>query len=68
MKLVADWARIPIYDVLDMDILDYLRCLRDAFITKLNETEEGRDYLDNAWLLVQTEPDREASRAIFGTR
>jgi hypothetical protein len=39
---------------------------RDAFITMLNQTENGQEYLRNAWRMEQTEPDREALRSKFG--
>lgn len=53
-------------EVGDLDYLYYLQIRRDSFISKLNATEKGREYLDNAWLLSRTEPDREASRRMFG--
>lgn len=53
---------MPITQVDDLPYLDYLRYLRDSFIDRMNQTEEGVKYLDDAWLLEQTEPDREASR------
>ena len=60
--MAAKWANIPITEVDSLDYLAYRRYLRDAFISNMNQTEDGREYLDNAWLLEQTEPDREASR------
>lgn len=62
-SMVAKWANISISDVGDLEYTAYLQYLRDAFIYQMNQTEEGRKYLDDAWLLEQTEPDREASRA-----
>lgn len=49
-----------------MDYGVYLLWLRDAYIHALNRTAEGRDYLDNAWRMEQTEPDRAALRRKFG--
>lgn len=49
-----------------MDLLDYLRYRRDAFIYRMSQTEKGQEYLDNAWRLEQTTPDREALRKKFG--
>lgn len=49
-----------------MDYIGYRVLLRDAFITKLNATESGREYLNKAWLLSRTDNDREKSRAVFG--
>lgn len=46
----------------NLDYLHYLTLRRDAFIHKLNETEKGREYLDNAWRMEQVKPDRKALR------
>nr|DAY52252.1 MAG TPA: hypothetical protein [Caudoviricetes sp.] len=32
----------------------------------MNKTEKGREYLDNAYYLEQTEPDRKSLRKQFG--
>lgn len=64
-KLVADYARVSLSDVEKMDYINYRILLRDAFISKLNATESGREYLNKAWLLSQTDSDRDKSRAVF---
>lgn len=48
--------------IAELDYLQYLVWLRDAYIHKLSQTEEGQEYLDNAWRMEQTKPDREALR------
>jgi len=55
-------------DVDDLDYIDYLGYRRDAFISRYNQTPAGVEYLDNAWRLEQTEPDRPALREQFGGR
>lgn len=65
-KLVADYARIPLSEVWQLDYVEYLELRRDAYISKLNATESGRDYLDRAWRFSRTDNDREKSRRIFG--
>lgn len=32
----------------------------------MNQTESGREYLDNAWRMEQTKPDRSALRKKLG--
>lgn len=64
--MAADWLRIPLTEVEGIDYLYYLQVRRDAFVSRLEQTEAGRDYLEKAWLLSRTEPDREASRRLFG--
>lgn len=61
-KLVADYARLSIPEVEELNYLTYLTWRRDAFIYRLNQTENGQQYLDNAWRMEQTEPDRKALR------
>jgi hypothetical protein len=38
---------------------------RDAYIYRLQQTEKGREYLENAWIFEQTEPDRKKLRQHF---
>lgn len=61
-QLVAEYTGLTLYEVRELDYLHYLTMRRDAFIHKLNQTEKGREYLDNAWRMEQTEPDRPALR------
>lgn len=49
-----------------MDYIQYLLYRRDAVITKLSETEKGREYLQNAYRLEQTVPDKKSLRDQFG--
>ena len=48
-----------------MELIDYLMLRRDAFISKCNETEKGREYFDNAWRISQTKPERNKLREKF---
>lgn len=64
--MVAEYAGLSLYEVRNMDYLMYLTLRRDAFIHKLNQTEKGREYLDNAWRMEQTRPDRVALRKKLG--
>lgn len=49
-------------EVNELDYIDYLIYRRDAFIYKQNQTEHGREYLENAFRLEQTKPDRSKLR------
>ena len=49
-----------------MNYLDYLIYRRDAFIYLMGQTEKGEKYLNKAWNLEQTKPDREGLRKKFG--
>lgn len=55
-------------EVNELDYLDYLIYRRDAFIYFMSQSEAGEQYLNNAWRLEQTEPDRDSLRAKFGKK
>lgn len=57
---------MSLLEVWDLDLLEYLTYRRDAFIHRLNQTESGREYLDNAWRMEQTKPDRVKLRKKLG--
>lgn len=65
-KLVSDYGNMSFFDIQYLDIDDYMLLRRDAFIHLLSQTDEGNEYLENAWRLQQTEPDRKALREHFG--
>lgn len=64
--LVAQYTGLNILQVEELDYIDYLNYRRDAFIYRMSQTEEGDNYLNNAWRLEQTKPDRESLRKKFG--
>lgn len=51
-----------------MDYIDYLALRRDAFIHFMSQSEKGEEYLDNAWRLEQTKPDRERLREKYANK
>lgn len=59
------------YTGMDFDMLMHLDCItfkmlfRDAYINKMRKSEEGREYLEDCWLMKQTEPDRKKLRREF---
>lgn len=53
-------------EVQELNIVDYLVYRRDAFIYSMNQSERGREYLDNAFRLEQTTPDRNSLSSHFG--
>ena len=63
---MAQYANMPLPNVCDLLLDDYLLLLRDAFIARKLQSEDGREYLDNAWRLEQTEPDVDGLRSTFG--
>lgn len=62
---MAQYANMTLPDVCDLLLDDYLLLLRDAFIARKLQSADGREYLDNAWRLEQTEPDVDGLRSTF---
>jgi hypothetical protein len=63
---VAAYTGLDFQQIQRLNYIEYLQYRRDAFINYLNGSEEGREYLRNAWRMEQTEPDRAALRRKFG--
>lgn len=61
-----EYTGIDMNAIEELEIIDYLQYKRDAFIHKMNQSEEGRKYLENAHTLSQTKPDRKRLRELFG--
>lgn len=67
-KLVCDYARLSMLEVMSLDILEYWQLLRDAVIYQAEKTEEGQEWLKDAWAYEQVEPDRALLRKMFGVK
>ena len=65
-RLVARYTGLNILQVEELDYIDYLIYRRDAFIYYMSQSDKGEEYLNNAWRLEQTKPDRERLREKFG--
>lgn len=61
-RLVSEYAGLSFLEVESLPYLTFLFWRRDAFIHRMSQTEAGQEYLDNAWRMEQTEPDRVALR------
>lgn len=59
---MAEYAGLSLLQVRELDYLQFLTWRRDAYIYRLSQTEAGQEYLDNAWRMEQTKPDRVALR------
>lgn len=59
---MAEYTGLNFFEIAELDYVQYLVWLRDAYIHRLSQSEEGQQYLDNAWRMEQTEPDRAALR------
>jgi hypothetical protein len=57
LKLVSDYTGLNFNEVIELDCITFKMLVRDAFIDRMSQTEDGRDYLEQCWILKQTEPD-----------
>ena len=57
LKMVSDYTRLNFNEVVELDCITFKMLLRDAFIDMMSKSEEGRDYLEQCWIIKQTEPD-----------
>lgn len=65
---MSEYTSLNFNEVQDLDYDEFLLILRDAFIYNCEKTKEGRAYLENAYLLEQTKPDRQTLRETFGKK
>lgn len=63
---VSEYTGLNFHEVWAMNYVVYLTLRRDAFISWLSKSEAGTEYLDNAWRMEQTKPDRPSLRKKFG--
>lgn len=66
--LVSEYTGLNFLQVKQLNYIEYLAYRRDAFISWLNKSEAGQEYLQNAWRMEQTEPDRASLRRKFGRK
>lgn len=66
--MVHEYTGLNVNEIEELEYIDYLQYRRDAFIHEMNKSEEGREYLENARTLSQTEPDRQRLRKISEKR
>lgn len=65
-NLVYEYTGLNFFQIQELNIVDFLYLRREAFINKMLSTEKGREYLDNAYRLEQTKPERDKLREKFG--
>lgn len=63
---MSEYTGLNFLEISQLNYLQYLVWRRDAFIQRMSLTEAGQEYLDNAWRMEQTKPDRTALRKKFG--
>lgn len=66
--LVSVYTGLDFKQIGQLNYIEYLQYRRDAFINRLSQSEKGQEYLDNAWRMEQTKPEREKLRAKYGRK
>lgn len=64
-KAISKYCGISIIEVEELDLVEYLFYYREAVIYNCMQTEDGIEYLQNAYRLEQTSPDRQKLRKNF---
>lgn len=73
---MAEYAGISIPEAEKFDVFTFWVLLRDAIIFNRSHTKEGRQWLQNAWRIRQTEPEygklhqkvREGGKMRYGSK
>ncbi|WP_352399381.1 hypothetical protein [Anaerotignum sp.] len=66
LKKVSDYSGLNFDECLNLGMDTYKLLFRDAFIYDLKQSKEGKEYLEECWLLQQTTPDRNKLKERFG--
>ena len=66
--LVSVYTGLNFHQIGQLNYIEFLQYRRDAFINWLSKSEKGQEYLDNAWRMEQTKPERAKLRAKYGRK
>lgn len=66
IKSVMDYSGLDYYKVLSLPVDLFLLMKKNAFLDKMNTTEEGKKYLQDCKRLSTTEPDYDRLRSMPG--
>lgn len=59
---------MTIPDSEELDAFSFWGYMKDAVIYNNIQTDKGNEWLDNAWILQQTKPEREKLRQKYGNQ
>ncbi len=63
--MIADYCRINILEVKELPLNEWLMYRRDAFIYNCEQSEKGRKYLKDAYIMMQKKPDIRRLKEVF---
>lgn len=67
-RITASYTGLSFEELKKLPYIEYLTYRRSAFIYAMSRSEEGEEYLENAWRMSQTKPDRGALRKKKGKK
>lgn len=59
-KAVSDYSGVPLDKVLDLPYSQFRLYLRDAWLSNMNMSEDGKKFLETCWRIRQTKADENA--------
>lgn len=62
---MAEYTGLNFLEVQNLDFDEFALLSKDAFVYQLEQSDAGREYLEKAWMMKQTKPDRQALREKF---
>ena len=60
--MVSQYSGLNFSEAMELDCYTFKVLVRDSFISWMNGSKEGQEYLEKCWTLTQTNPDRESLR------
>lgn len=64
--MVSQYTGLSFNEVVELDCYTFKVLVRDSFIEHMSQTKEGRDYLEDAYYITMTAPDKQSLRKHFG--
>lgn len=68
LKAIADYTGLNFNEIRELPFTEYLLYRRDSWITNMQQTEQGQEFLKTLWRLQQTEADINAVRKFNSER
>lgn len=64
--MVSEYTGLSFNEVVELDCYTFKVLVKDSFIEMMSRTKEGREYLEDAYYITLTAPDKKSLRKHFG--
>lgn len=64
--MVSQYTGLSFNEVVELDCYTFKVLVKDSFIDRMSQTKEGREYLEDAYYLTLSSPDKKSLRKHFG--